>query len=169
MFPQFSGIFGLGSIPGSSTENKVRRDESRSLGSAFDVRARSIDACLSPAYQYGERYTGSRRLCIDTVRSHARPAICDIFRILFRCSAAGTRSVSPLPISHLYGDLETRPLDHYRPSQHPQDIGRVREPPQTPLIRPGLHSPHRRRPEFPQCVHPALAADEGTRSRSART
>jgi len=24
--------------------------------------------------------------------------------------------VSPLPISHLYWDLETTPLDHYRPS-----------------------------------------------------
>ena len=28
-----------------------------------------------------------------------------------------------------YGDLETRPLDHYWPSQHPQDIGRVSELP----------------------------------------
>jgi hypothetical protein len=48
-------------------------------------------------------------------------------------------------------------------------IGRVRELPQTPSIRPGLHSSHQPRPEFPQCVHPALAADESTRSLSART
>ena len=54
-------------------------------------------------------------------------------------------------------------------SRHPQDIGRVRELCQTLSIRPGLHSSYRPRPEFPRCVHPALAADDGTRSLSART
>src|ERR1700677_35853 len=86
------GVSNFASLPETTTVRpKIRVRSDPLVVRMWTCQPGQIDACLTPAYQYGERYAGFRRLCVDTVRSHARPAICDIFRILFRClAAAGT-------------------------------------------------------------------------------